>query len=117
MNAENDSIRLSAIFDTLNEDRKKTLLEFAEFLEAKGDLVTREMAPVVTIEKPKGETVVGAIKRLKLSYPMIESMSVFTASSSLMTEHMINGREAMEVIDDMEKIFEEAYQALLQENK
>lgn len=114
MKDEKETSRLLSIFESLNQERKHSLLEYAEFLQSKGDLVTQEVAPVVAIDRPDEETVVGAIKRLKLTYPMVESMSVFSASSSLMTEHMINGRDAVEVIDDMEKIFDQAYQSLLQ---
>ena len=117
MNAENETTRLLSIFESLNEERQNGLLEYAEFLQSKGDLQTKEVASVVAIDRPEEETVVGAIKRLKLTFPMIESMSVFSASSSLMTEHMVNGRDAAAVIDDMEKLFDEAYQSLLQDDK
>ena len=56
---------------------------------------------------------VGAIKRLKTTYHMVGSMSVFSAASTLMTEHMVKGRDVTEVIDEMEVLFEEAYQKLL----
>lgn len=117
MNDKNETTRLLSIFESLNEARKNGLLEYAEFLQAKGDLQTKEVAPAVAIDRPEEETVVGAIKRLKLTYPMVENMRVFSAASSLMTEHMVNSRDAMAVIDDMENLFEEAYQSLLQDNK
>jgi hypothetical protein len=59
--------------------------------------------------------VVGAVKRLKGKYHMIESMSVFSEASSLMTDHMVKGRDAVEVIDEMEILFEKAYKKLLRE--
>jgi hypothetical protein len=59
--------------------------------------------------------VVGAIKRLKQTYPMIESMAVFSSASALMTDHMVKGRELQEVIDEMEALFAENYQQLLQD--
>jgi len=34
-----------------------------------------------------------------------------------MTEHMVKGRDVVEVIDDMEILFENAYQKLLQDNE
>ena len=73
----------------------------------------RERAPDgVDIPRPNDETVVGAIKRLKQTYPMIESMSVFSTASSLMTEHMVQGRDAVDVIDEMEQLFEAAFEEL-----
>ena len=44
---------------------------------------------------------------------MVESITVFSKASALMTQHMMNGRDANEVIDEMEVIFEQAYQELL----
>ena len=106
---------LVEIFDTLDAERQASLLDFAEFLQSKGDLVVTEIAELVEIERPDKETVVGAIKRLKQTYPMIDSMAVFSSASELMTEHMVKGRDAIEVIDEMEKIFEDFYSKMLKE--
>ena len=57
----------------------------------------------------------GAVKRLKTKYHMVESMMVFSAASSLMTDHMVKGRDLVEVIDEMEALFEDAYKKLLQD--
>ncbi len=59
---------------------------------------------------------VGAIKRLKATYQMIGSMSVFSEASALMTDHMVKGRDVVEVIDEMEVLFEDAYKKLEQES-
>lgn len=106
---------LIKIFETLDSDRQKSLFDFAEFLQAKGNLVAKEIAPPTEIPRPEGETVVGAIKRLKQTYPMIDSMAVFSSASELMTEHMVKGRDAEEVIDEMELIFEKSYSKMLNE--
>ena len=47
---------------------------------------------------------------------MIESMAVFSEASSLMTDHMVKGRDVVEVIDEMEILFEDAYKKLVQES-
>ena len=47
---------------------------------------------------------------------MIESMSVFSAASTLMTDHMVKGRDVIEVIDEMEILFEDAYKELLEKS-
>lgn len=112
-----DTENLIEIFETLDSERQKSLLEFAEFLQSKGDLVVKEVAEPIEISRPDNETVVGAIKRLKSTYPMIDSMKVFSSASELMTEHMIKGRDADEVIDEMEKIFEDFYAELVREMK
>jgi hypothetical protein len=106
---------LIEIFETLDAERQVSLLEFAEFLQSKGNLAVKEKPELVEIPRPEKETVVGAIKRLKQTYPMIDSMKVFSSASELMTEHMVKGRNAVEVIDEMEKIFEDFYAKILHE--
>ncbi len=117
MAEEKNSKKLLEIFESLDTERQGSLFDYAEFLQAKGGLVVRELGEPVEIPRPEEETVVGAIKRLKLAYPMIESISVFSAASTLMTDHMVKGRDAIEVIDEMEKIFDEFYQQMLMEQK
>ena len=56
---------------------------------------------------------VGAVKRLKIKYHMIESMTVFSRASELMTDHMVKGRDVVEVIDEMEVLFDDAYKKIL----
>ncbi len=107
---------LQALYEALNDERKASLCDFADYLYSLGDLKTREIGEPLDIARPESETVVGAIKRLKATYPMVENMTVFSDASSLMTEHMISGRDVVEVIDEMEKLFENAYQSLLKEN-
>jgi hypothetical protein len=46
---------------------------------------------------------------------MIDSMEVFAVASNLMTEHMVKGRDADEVINEIEVLFEETYKKLLRE--
>ena len=115
MSTSSSAKTLLEIFETLDSERQLSLLQFAEFLQSKGNLVNQEIPEPQVIPRPESETVVGAIKRLKQTYPMIESMSLFSSASSLMTDHMVKGRDAMEVIDEMEALFEEHYQKLLQD--
>lgn len=112
--ATNNKVKLLEIFETLNTEKQENLIDYAEFLQSKGNLVTKEVPAPEVVERPKEETVVGAIKRLKLTYPMIESMSVFSAASDLMTDNMVSGRDAVEVIDEMQTLFEEEYQSMLE---
>lgn len=110
-----DAAQLKKIFDTLDAERQQSLLDYAEFLQIKGGLVKREIGEPLDIPRPDEETVVGAIKRLKQTYPMIESMSVFSKASGLMTEHMVNGRDSVEVIEEMQLLFHTEYKKLKQE--
>ncbi len=115
MKSKHTVSELAELFDTLDDERKASLFDYAEFLQSKGGLVTKEIGEPLDIPRPGEETVVGAVKRLKLTYPMIGSMTVFSAASSLMTEHMVNGRDVIEVIDEMEKLFEESFEKLLKD--
>ncbi len=107
---------LIELFEALDSERQNSLFDFAEYLYSRGDLVSKEIGEPETIPRPEQETVVGAVKRLKSTYYMVESMSVFSDASSLMTEHMVKGRDSAEVINEMEKLFENAYQNLVKDN-
>lgn len=110
------SQELVELYESLDDERKASLCDFADFLLAKAGPISREVPAPDDIERPESETVVGAVKRLKLKYHMIDSMTVFSAASSLMTDHMVKGRDAVEVIDEMEILFEEAYNKLVDSN-
>jgi len=110
------STELTDLYEAMDDQRKQSLSDFADFLYAQADPVLKDIPPPDDIPRPEAETVVGAIKRLKLTYPMIGSMTVFSAASALMTEHMVNGRNVVEVIDEMEVLFVTAYDELLEEN-
>ena len=47
-----------------------------------------------------GESVVAALKRLRLSYPMLDSAPLLDAAASLVTAHVLHGRSAAEVGPD-----------------
>jgi len=104
------------LYESMDDERKRSLCDFADFLYAKADPVSREIPVPEDVSRPQQETVVGAVKRLKVKYHMVESMAVFSAASALMTDHMVKGRDVIEVIDEMEVLFEEAYDKLLQDN-
>jgi hypothetical protein len=44
---------------------------------------------------------------------MLESDALLHTSSALMTEHIMQGRPASEVIDELERLFASAYQQLI----
>ncbi len=104
------------LYQAMDDSRKKSLSDFADFLYAQAEPVSNEVQAPDDIPRPEQETVVGAIKRLKVTYHMIGSMSVFSEASALMTDHMVKGRDVVEVIDEMEVLFEDAYKKLVQES-
>jgi len=114
MNELKSSDALIDLYESMDDERKRSLCDFADFLYAKADPISKEIPAPEDVPRPEKETVVGAVKRLKAKYHMVESMSVFSAASALMTDHMVKGRDVVEVIDEMEVLFEEAYDKLLQ---
>jgi hypothetical protein len=110
-----DATALADLFNTLDQERQESLFDYAEFLQSKGGLVKQEISEPVAIPKPDDESVVAAIKRMKQTYPMIDSMQVFAVASNLMTDHMVKGRDAEEVINEIEALFEDTYNKLLRE--
>jgi uroporphyrinogen-III decarboxylase len=110
-----DSKALVDLYDAMDDERKRSLCDFADYLYAQAEPVSKEVPPPDDVPRPEVETVVGAVKRLKTKYHMVESMTVFSAASALMTDHMVKGRDLVEVIDEMELLFEDAYNKLLQE--
>jgi hypothetical protein len=121
MNSDNSKVKssqqLTDLYESMDDERKLSMCDFADFLYAKAAPVSKEIPPPEDVSRPQEETVVGAVKRLKIKYHMVESMTVFSAASSLMTDHMVKGRDLVEVIDEMEMLFESAYDKLLQDSK
>lgn len=101
-----------ALFATLPEEDRRTLLAFGEFLAARqpreppAPLSTAEPTPAV---RPAEETVVGAIRRLSQSYPMLDRGALLHETSALMSAHVLQGRSAASVIDDLEALFREHF--------
>ena len=108
-----DGKRLLTLFRTLSEARQQTLMEFAAFLadkEAADNIHAPALAPL-PIPRPEQENVVKAIKRLRATYPMLDSADLFNVASSQMTRHLMHGVAATEIIDELEQIFLTRYQS------
>jgi len=107
-----DERRLSKLFRALSPSDRDSLLAFAEFLVQRDrteptETVPREPKPTI---RPDDETVIGAIKRLSQSYDMLERERLLNETSALMSAHLLQGRGASEVIDDLEALFAHHYQ-------
>jgi len=63
-----DAKALADLFNSLDKDRQQSLFDYAEFLQVKSGAVKQDVSEPVELPRPENETVVGAIKRLKLSY-------------------------------------------------
>jgi len=110
------------LFKSLDATNKESLLAFGEFLQTRTsssnpddqsvDVVASEL---VEIARPEEESVIKAIKRLSATYPMVDKETILHPISNLMTSHIIQGRTAPEVIDDLQALFLGEYESLKNE--
>ena len=119
--------RIQNNFLALNHEGRRMLLEFSEFLRGRYALqddadAEPAAAPIPVqvsvpepeaIPRPEEESVVGAMKRLSRTYFMVDRNKIFAHASALMTEHMIQGRDVVEVIDELEDLFQRQYQKMI----
>ncbi len=99
-----------ALYRRLPEDKRRLLLDFAQFLAARGATETAPPLRKVDIARPESESVVAAMRRLTASYPMLDKATLLDAAASLMSAHVLEGRPATDVIDELEKLFRERYE-------
>lgn len=106
-----EKTKLLDLFEQLDEQQQETLLAFAAFLTTRPALA-HEVAPVAPrpIARPAEETVVAAIRRLTLTYPMLDRRKLFNDASRYMAAHALEGRPAVEVIDELEVVFAKHYE-------
>ncbi len=110
-----DVKRLTRIFARLPEQDQKTLLDLAEFLAAKVPQKEQAIPEPKSIPRPQGESVVQGMKRLSTSYFMLDKATMLNEASTLMAQHIMQGRPASDVIDDLETLFNEQYRKLRDE--
>ncbi len=126
-----DSDRQQALLDTLEKlspTDQSAVCRFAEFLlsnasgftmppmEASADVAPppAEIPEPEHIPAPEGERVVAALKRLSKTYHMLGKNKMLGVTSDLMTQHVLQGREASDVIAELERVFQEEYETLKQ---
>lgn len=119
--------KLIQYFSVLSDRHKELVLEFMEFLGSKYPNTSQFESPVevknepekiiepafiepVLIARPESESVIAAIKRLSQSYPMLNKEKLFDKTSTLMTAHIMQGRDVVEVIDEIELVFKDQYE-------
>lgn len=108
---------ISEIFDYLPEQDQTTLFEFAEFLKSRAPEPASQLKEPLGIERPEEESVVAAIKRLKKNYPMISQKELLNETSEWMMKHMMHGMPAVEVIDELEIMFEIRFKKVIGEDE
>jgi hypothetical protein len=109
-------LRLREILGELPEAQARALLEYAEFLASRYG-GPKEITTPLDIPRPEKESVVRAIKRLGATYPMLDRSKILNETSVLMTQHVIHGRDAVEVINELEVLFRRQYEKLANPEK
>ena len=108
--------QLLALLGRLPQEQVKQLIDYAEFLLERHAQQEEPQEPE-DIPRPEEETVVQSIKRLRRSYPMVDPSKLFEETSVLMTQHTLQGRGAVEIIDELERVFHRHYQAFSNSDK
>jgi len=103
-------------FKDLPEESQKSLLDFCDFLSAQNPVSDKTIPPPKDISRPPDESVVLAMRRLSDTYFMLNKDSLLHEASGLMSQHILQGREAVEVIDELEVLFNKFYTELINEN-
>jgi hypothetical protein len=116
--------QLTELFQQLGAADQATLLAFAAFLASRapthGIPVKQEprvLPEPVLIERPAEESVVGALKRLSKSYPMLNKAEMLSATSELVATTIMQGSDPAGVIDKLEEIFSSHYEQFKSGNR
>jgi hypothetical protein len=116
-----EEARLLDLFAALAPGERDSLLAFAEFLQTRGPSIGNvgalavpprkqvERPTPLDIPRPEKEAVVAALKRLTATYPMLDKSKLLSDTSGLVTQHIMQGRPHVEVIDELEAIFSRHY--------
>lgn len=109
-----DQQSLLKLYRQLSPSDREGLLSYAEFLRQRAagadeQGVALEAQLPADIPRPESETVVAAMRRLSRTFYMIEKDELLHEASELMTAHLMQGRPAAEVIDELEVVFRRHY--------
>ena len=112
MNAQEK--QLLRVFRELPEEQQKSLMDYAEFLASRVPQVVgaqeEDSTEPLPIERPSKESVIKAVRRLMATYPMLDRSKLLNDTSGFITQHVIHGKPAVEVIDEMEAFFARHYE-------
>ena len=109
--------RLLELFGRLSDSDRGLALAFLELLAGRRSAVDRVGPPPEPepIPRPANESVVAAIRRLSATYAMLDKSLILHEASSLMGAHIMQGRPAAEVIDELEVLFRRHYDRLAED--
>lgn len=115
--------KLLKLIQALPESDCLAAIQFVEFLADKAakskftdsdnaeseNLFVAEIQKPLDIVRPESESVVAAIKRLSSTYPMLDKATLLDQASNYMSQHILQGRSSVDVIDDLENLFKKHY--------
>jgi hypothetical protein len=110
-----DQRELLALYSNLSEADRRSLINFGRFLakqqqtESQGPSDESISSEPLAISRPENESVIKAIRRLSQTYPMLDNNLLIDGTSMLMSAHVLQGRSAEQVIDELELLFEQKY--------
>lgn len=124
--------KLCKLYKALDDADRSTLMKFAEFLlleaeqkqsntsqdndTGKQHKLTQEAFPKPKrIPAPENENVIKGIKRVSAMYYMVDKSKMFDLTSTLMTEHLMQGRPAKDILVDVEQAFKQEYDKMYNE--
>jgi len=100
-----DERRLLRLFRALTAEERASVLNFAAFLHAQHTPPACAPRTPLPVPRPAQETVVAALKRLRHTYPMLDSAELLDDSAALVSAHLLQGRPAPDAIDELEALF------------
>ncbi|WP_019024939.1 MULTISPECIES: hypothetical protein [unclassified Thioalkalivibrio] len=108
---------LAEIASRLSPEDQASLLKFARFLEQESPAPAPEPVPEPEpIPRPENESVIKAMRRLSATYHMLDRSKLLNETSALMAQHVMQGRSAVEVIDELEVVFQTHYEKVVAED-
>lgn len=108
---KNDEKHLLDLYRGLPEEQRATALAFLEFLDSRNPKEETMVADApLEIPRPPQESVVKALKRLRETYPMLDPSKLLHEASGHMQQHVLQGKPADKVIDDLEALFARHYE-------
>lgn len=118
--------RLLDCFRKLSKNDREQLVSFAEFLvyrDRTGSSKTGEAESIeptdltpLDLPRPESESVVAAIQRLSKTFHMLDKESLLHETSALMSAHIMQGRAADVIIDDLEQLFRQHFDRMMSGN-
>jgi hypothetical protein len=108
--------RLLELFRGLSERDQESMLDYAQFLAQRTAAGTERRLPEpLDVPRPDKESVVKAMKRLSATYPMLDKSRLLHEATGLMSQHVMEGRDPDDVIDELEALFRSYYEQFVEE--